>query len=234
MKSVRIHFLQHVSFEGPGYFGLWAQQKGFSVSGTKLFEQVTFPDHESYDWLVIMGGPMSIHDEHEFSWLRAEKQFIRSAVDAGKIVLGVCLGAQLIAGVLGTRVYPNQQKEIGWFPIEQTSEGKDHLYFSQFPEALTVMHWHGETFDLPAGAVRLFSSAACLNQAFIFNKRVFAFQFHFEFTPESLALIIENCRNELVPDRFIQTETDIIANSRHCQTTNHYLSDLLDRLLVED
>jgi GMP synthase-like glutamine amidotransferase len=166
--------------------------------------------------LIVLGGPMSVNDEDTFPWLVAEKQFIRDAVNAGKSVLGICLGAQLIACTLGAKVYTNDIKEIGWFPIEGTSSG-DSLTFS-FPATLEVFHWHGETFDLPPDAIRLASSQWCKNQAFQVGTSVIGLQFHLETTPESVEEIISHCRGELIPSRSVQTERDILSATSHKYT----------------
>ena len=147
---------------------------------------------------------MSVNDEEQLPWLREEKRFVADAIASNKAVLGICLGSQLIASALGSRIYPGAEKEIGWFPVfaEPAVPGT-----FVFPASAEVFHWHGETFDLPAGAVHLASSAACRNQAFQIGARVIGLQFHLETTPESAEAIISNCAHELLPQRFIQTES---------------------------
>jgi len=149
---------------------------------------------------------MSVNDESALPWLRPEKQFIRDAVEKDVAVLGVCLGAQLIANSLGARVFRNNQKEIGWYPIEATPGAVDAF---RFPEKCTVFHWHGETFDLPEGAVRLARSTACENQAFQIGRNVIGLQFHLETTPKSIHLLLENCAGELVKGSYIQPASAI-------------------------
>jgi len=203
--AMKLHYLQHVPFEGLGIIEDWAKTQDAEISCTRLFAGEQLPDIGSFDWLVVMGGPMGIYDHKEHPWLIAEKEFIKAAIDTGKTVLGICLGAQLIADVLGAKVYPGSQKEIGWFPI-QRSEGAPEL----LPATLTAFHWHGDTFELPAGATRLASSEACKNQGFIYNDRVVALQFHLETTPESMEALIENCAEELpnvdAASSFVQKE----------------------------
>lgn len=115
---MRAHYLQHVPFEGLGSIEAWLHEAGYSIGVTRLFEGDAFPDPDDLDLLIVMGGPMSVNDEHRYPWLIQEKAFIRAAIDAGVAVLGVCLGAQLIASAHGAPVYPNHAAEIGWFPIE--------------------------------------------------------------------------------------------------------------------
>jgi GMP synthase-like glutamine amidotransferase len=167
------------------------------------------PSVEDIDLLVILGGPMSVNDEADLTWLVAEKRFIRQAIEKEKAVVGICLGAQLIASATGARVYPNKEKEIGWFPVSSALSGGARRLFA-FPPQSLVFHWHGETFDLPSGAVRLARSIACENQAFQLGRRVIGLQFHLETTPESARDIVRNCRADLAPSRYVQSEAEIL------------------------
>ena len=227
---MRAHYLQHVSFEGLGSIESWLKKAGYEITSTKLFDGPDFPDLGKIDFLIIMGGPMSVNDEDKFPWLVAEKQFIWNAIAKSKPVLGICLGAQLIANALGAGVYPNKVKEIGWFPI-QGIESNDQSIF-EFPESINVFHWHGETFDLPLGAIRLAKSDACENQAFQFGKSAMALQFHLETTPVAAQALVTNCRDELIPAPFIQTEEEILsANPEHYKSINALMDKLLSCLL---
>ena len=149
---------------------------------------------------------MNVPDETTHPWLVAEKKFVREAIDQGVAVLGVCLGAQLIADVMGARIFPNEFKEVGWLPIEAVDGGEDSF---AFPERMMAFHWHGDTFDLPDGALRLARSEACDNQAFQFGRNVIGIQFHLEATPESVSLLLEHCGAELVPSQYVQSDTFI-------------------------
>ncbi len=206
---MRAHFLQHVVFEDLAAIEPWLLQRGYSLTGTRFFSSTLLPDPSDIDFLIVMGGPMSVNDERRFPWLVDEKRFIGKVIEVGKPVLGICLGAQLIASALGAEVYPNDVKEIGWFPVEGVSSDGDSIF--KFPASFDVFHWHGETFDLPAGAVRLAKSAGCRNQAFQLGMRVIGLQFHLEVTVASTANITVNCRDELVPSTFIQSEDEILA-----------------------
>jgi len=161
--------------------------------------------------LVILGGPMSVDDADKFEWMRTEKAFIKDVVHAGKIVLGICLGSQLLAEVLGAKVYPNKEKEIGFFPVTKTREGKQDETFSNSPESWNVFQWHGDTFDLPEDAVHLFESAACKHQVFR-RGNCTGIQFHPEVDSALIRSMIENERHELVKSAYVQTEKEILEN----------------------
>jgi GMP synthase-like glutamine amidotransferase len=203
---MRFHCLQHVIFETPGLLSSWISQRGDSLRMTYFFGDGVLPSVEDFDVLIVMGGPMSVHDEAEFPWLRSEKALIAAAIGAGKKVLGICLGAQLIAEVMGGRVYPNPVKEIGFWPVRWTEEaGSGDGGVSSGDEEVgsgdeEVFHWHGETFDLPPGAVLLASSAGCVNQAFRVGENVLALQFHPEVTPEIIGDMIRFEGHELAEE----------------------------------
>jgi GMP synthase-like glutamine amidotransferase len=207
---MNVHVLQHAPFEGLAGLAPLLAACGAKISTTRFFENPTLPPLDSLDLVIAMGGPMSVNDEAEHPWLVAEKQFIRDAVQRGTPVLGVCLGAQLIASALGARVYRNAQKEIGWFPIEAVPASTGGSRFP-FPEKLNVFHWHGETFDLPHGAVHLARSAATQHQAFQVGRRTLALQFHLEVTPDAVQAFVDHCGDELRPAPFIQTKADLLA-----------------------
>jgi len=205
---MRTHYLQHVPFETLGAVKPWLTAAGSTVTGTRFFESTKLPHTGQVDFLVVLGGPTSVNDETGFPWLIEEKRFIRECIAAGKRVLGVCLGAQLVASALGARVYRNRFKEIGWFPIEAIPPA-DPFAFS-FPASVEVFHWHGETFDLPVGAVRIARSEGCENQAFQLGRSVIGLQFHLEMTAESVRQMVSNCGAELVPDKYVQSESKIL------------------------
>src|SRR3990172_6278221 len=176
---MRAHFFQHVPFEGLGSIAPWLEARGASVTGTRFFEEWTLPMANDVDLLIVMGGPMSVNDESIHPWLKDEKRFIKEAIARGKPVFGVCLGAQLIANAMGARVYANAEKEIGWFPIHRVDKPRAGDAF-QFPKDSLVFHWHGETFDLPPGAVPLARSEGGENQAFQLGHKVIGLQVHLE------------------------------------------------------
>jgi GMP synthase-like glutamine amidotransferase len=232
-KKLKIHTLQHVSFEGLGCINQWITTKGHTVNYTKLYDNPQFPVLDEFDWLIVMGGPMGVYDEAMYPWLKEEKEFIRRAIEGGKTIVGICLGSQLIAEVLGAKVYPNKRKEIGWFDIQKTEFAKSQPLLEQIEEQFTVFHWHGDTFDLPAGSERLFSSAVCLNQAFLYKKKVLGLQFHFEVTSHTLKEMIENGMSELVEDKTIQSATKILEQTNYIDSNNQKMFQILDYLEKE-
>jgi GMP synthase-like glutamine amidotransferase len=207
------HYLQHVSFETPGKLLDHFSDKRYRVSTTALYRGESLPSSPDFDVLVIMGGPMSVHDEDLFPWLRAEKALIAAAIAQGKRVLGICLGAQLIAEVAGARVYPNHEKEIGFWPVTWTQAGRRWLGHDRSADDDLFFHWHGDTFDLPDGAELLASTWACANQVFRIGEQVLAVQFHPEVTPDLIRAMIDNEGHELVNTPYIQTAADMLSLS---------------------
>ncbi|MGH8615774.1 MAG: type 1 glutamine amidotransferase [Gammaproteobacteria bacterium] len=222
---MRVHVLQHVPFEGLGSIQTWLTAKEANVTTTRFFESPILPDLSAIDVLIALGGPMSVNDETNLPWLVEEKRFIAQAVQAELPVLGICLGAQLIASAMNARVYPGANKEIGWFPVSACALQADSF---AFPGRINVFHWHGETFDLPSTSKHLAVSEGCVNQAFQIGRRAIGLQFHLETTPESIDLMISNCRNELVSGTFIQSEPEIRAapNERFAE-----INDLMASIL---
>jgi len=220
-----LHYLQHVPFEGLGFIEEWAAFRKMQITGTRLYTGESPPSPSSFDWLVVLGGPMGVHDHGKHPWLVEEKTFIRESIDAGKTVIGICLGAQLIADVLGAKVYPGPHKEIGWFPLRRAPEVPEWI-----PEELIAFHWHGDTFDLPEKSIRLASSDACINQGFVYRDRVVGLQFHLESTHGSVEDLIEHCGDELTEDLYIQSAIQIRAAYSNLSIINAAMSQLLDRL----
>ena len=226
---IRAHVLQHVPFEGLGSMAGWLDARGAHVGWTRFFAGDPLPSADAFDLLIALGGPMSMNDEAGLAWLRPEKELVRDAFARGLPVLGVCLGAQLIASALGARVYGGRFKEIGWFPVDAVPADDPALDLRQ---PTTVFHWHGETFDLPDGAVRLARSAACENQAFQLGRKVVGLQFHLETTPAALDAIVEGCRNELVPGSYVQTELELrAAPAARYDAINRLMTGVLDHLV---
>jgi GMP synthase-like glutamine amidotransferase len=233
MKKLRIHYFQHVAHEGIASIEEWIVNKGHSLTFTRFFNGEKHPELNDIDWLIIMGGPMSVNDEKLYPWLTGEKKFIRLAIESGKTVLGICLGSQLVSAALGARVYQNKEKEIGWFDIELNRDARADNLFSGMGSRLKTFHWHGDTFDLPENAIHLASSEGTRNQAYIYNGKVLAMQFHLEPTQSSLQQMIDEGRNELSKGKYVQTEKEILANKHLIESGRKILFKLLDRLVEQ-
>jgi GMP synthase-like glutamine amidotransferase len=227
---MRLHIVQHVEFEPPSAVALFAAQKNFRLTKTCFHKNQSLPDMASFDALVILGGPMSVGDEEKFPWLTSEKKFIAMAIQQNKTVLGICLGAQLIAEVLGGEVCRHTKKEIGWFPVTLTPAGKKHPLLQGVPEEFLPMHWHSDTFSIPKGAQHLASSHACVNQAFVYGERVVGLQFHLEFDLKSIERLISRCGDELDASETTQTPS-MLLNGSNILASNKLLQTVLSNLL---
>jgi GMP synthase-like glutamine amidotransferase len=227
---MKIHCLQHVAFETPGYIAEWLEKNGHSLSLIQFFNSgFQLPDIEDVHALIIMGGPMSVYDEHLYPWLQSEKAFIEDCIQAGKKVLGICLGAQLIAVCLGATVFTAKNKEIGWFPVSLTEDAaKQEPFCSLFQNEPTVFHWHGEKFEIPYdGSCNLLDSAANSNQFLFHSPQVLGLQFHLEVTETLLAQMIENGMEELRPQEFIQTPEQLLDGKKHLEKCNRLMGAVL-------
>jgi GMP synthase (glutamine-hydrolysing) len=183
VARVRALVLQHIACEPPGVFEDVLRERGVELHRVELDEGEPLPDWRGFDAIVAMGGPMSVNDDATLPWLIEEKRAIGEAVRAGTPFWGVCLGVQLLAASLGARVYAGTEPEVGLLPVELTEEGRADPVFGDLPSGLATLQWHGDTFDLPEGAVRLAGSPAYANQAFRFG-RAYGVQFHLEVSGE--------------------------------------------------
>jgi GMP synthase-like glutamine amidotransferase len=229
---MRIAVLQHVPFEGPAAMGTWAAERGFPVSMIPLFAGAPCPRRETFEAVFILGGPMSVNDESRFAWLAPEKDFIRECLQCGKKVLGICLGAQLIAAALGSEVGPAPHREIGWFPVECDDGKNEGSNRSAVPGRFHALHWHGEMFQIPKRALGFARSEACVNQAFSVGRQALALQFHLESTPESVEALIRNCPGDLAPGPFVQEPQAILSARHHFREANRLMTRWLDRFLL--
>ena len=182
---MRVLVFRHVPFEGLGRIAAALRLQHIETEYADLYQpEAPACDIAAYDALIFLGGPMSVNDDLPF--LRREMEYVRAAMERRQPVLGICLGAQLIARALGATVRRNPEKEIGWYELCFTeAAARDALFRGLSPE--TVFHWHGETFDLPTGAELLASSDLCRHQAYRIGERVYALQFHLEVTPEMIS-----------------------------------------------
>ncbi len=227
---MKLHWFQHVPFEGLGTIETWAAEHGHTVACTRLFAGDPVPGLNGFEMLVVMGGPMGVYDDDEYPWLVTEKEILRAAIDDGKTVLGICLGAQLIADVLGAVVTRGEHREIGWLPISRSPAAAAAPIAAALPESIEAFHWHGDMFTPPPGAVPLFASEGCPNQAFLARDRVLALQFHLETTPASARALIEHCGDELTDGPYIQPAEEILGRPERFARINRVMAAVLDYL----
>lgn len=230
---MRIHVLQHVPFEDIGSMAEWFRQRGAQLSYTRFYEaDAQLPELVGIDLIIAMGGPMSVNDESTLPWLVTEKAFLREAIANEVAVLGVCLGAQLIASALGAQVQPNAEVEVGWFPVWRADMVGEECF--TFPPRIELLHWHGETFALPADANLLASSEACRHQAFQIGRRVIGLQCHPEMTPAIVSDLLAEFGADLQPGRWVQSATELAAvPAERYRVAQGLMSDVLTYLLAK-
>jgi GMP synthase-like glutamine amidotransferase len=227
---MRVHWLQHAPFEDLGCIAPWLAQLGAQVSCTRLHAGEALPAATAFDWLIVMGGPMNIYEYAAHPWLRAEKQLIRAALASGRRLLGICLGSQLIADVLGAPVTRNAEPEIGWFEVALQAAAAGSHFFKGFPPRFHAFHWHGDTFALPAATQTLMSSAACAQQAFELDGRVAAIQFHLEVTAANAREWF--LHEQPAPARYVQPAEQILAALDRFADNNRLMLQLLERFVA--
>jgi GMP synthase-like glutamine amidotransferase len=224
---MKIHCIRHEPFEGLASIELWIRHNNHSLSYTRTYLHQRFPDEVSFDMLIIMGGTASIYERDKIPWLAAEKKFILKAVKAGKKVLGICLGAQILADLTGANVYSGLEKEIGWFPVKFNK--RELPGFSFLPARTHVFHWHGDTFDIPNGAIRLASSELTPNQGFLMGENILALQFHLEMNLTSLKKLIKACSNQLSNiNGSVQSAEKMLEFSGYFLSNNELMFRILD------
>jgi GMP synthase-like glutamine amidotransferase len=226
---MRVHWLQHAEHEGLGCIEPWLRERGHRVTATRLQRGEELPHVDDFDWLIAMGGPMNIYEHDRHPWLIREKFLIRDACVKKKQVLGICLGAQLIADVLGGKVTENREPEIGWFDVALNSEAGKSPLFADFPARFPAFHWHGDTFAYPRDSTPLMSSEACERQAFSWGEgRVLGLQFHLEVEHDDARRWLETDAPE--PRRYVQDAAEILRDPERFAQNRRLMHRLLERL----
>lgn len=230
---MRVHVCLHAPFEGLAGIEPWLNARGATIQFTRFFNGDSAPAPENFDWLILMGGPMSVNDEIELPWLISERRLVSDAVKQGKTVLGICLGAQMIAKALGGSVMKNREREIGWFPVVRVAGAEQHPLGACFPSQLEVFHWHGETFSLPPGSMHLLRSEACENQAFAVGSKVLGLQFHCEMTSQAIREMLEGDADGIGTGRYVQGPQEMRAQSERAVPMTRVLHAVLTVLAAE-
>jgi GMP synthase-like glutamine amidotransferase len=228
---MHLHYFQHNHFEDLGFIGDWAKSNSITTSVTRFDLKPELPSLQDFDWLVIMGGAMGVHDSDQYPWIPEEIEFIKEAIHSGKIVIGICLGSQMIARVLGARVYKNSEPEMGFWPINFSQEAQQDNVFRHFPAQFDVMHFHFDTFTLPEAAILMASSIVTPVQAFRYGKNVFALQFHSELTESNLPVFIKELEAEIIPGALAQNPDEMLRKVGSCNINNKIFSRVLDEIL---
>lgn len=226
---MRIHWLQHAEHEDLGCIAPALARRGDLVTLTRLWAGDALPAPAAFDALIVMGGPMNIYEHAAHPWLVAEKAFIRETLDAGKPALGICLGSQLIADVLGGPVTRNEHAEVGWFDVTLNAEGRAQSLFADWPDRFCAFHWHGDTFAIPPGARQLMHSQACANQGYAWGERVVGLQFHLEVTAADARVWFQH--EQPAPARYVQTPDEILRDLERFALNNRLMLSLLARWL---
>jgi GMP synthase-like glutamine amidotransferase len=236
-----LYYIQHVPFEPPGMILDWAAEQHVDRKGIHIYQGERLPAAADGDVVVVMGGPMGVRDEDDHPWLRREKAFILDVIQRQVPIIGVCLGAQLIAAVLGAKVVRCPYRERGFSPVQLTREAARSPLFENLPTTFSPLHWHNDTFTIPDGGVRLAGNDACMNQAFLGPGRVLALQFHLEATPDlAYAWLKDSGAGEFSnpgvdENRYVQDIDGLIASAmRQTPENRAILYALLDRFVFPE
>ena len=230
---MNILFLQHDPLDGPGALLEWAESRGHAVSFCLVCEGHPLPPIESFDLLVSLGGPMGAYEEEKYPWLATEKEYLRRAVAAGKKILGLCLGCQLLADALGGKAFRHTCKEFGWQPIEPLAEGTA-WFGSEAP--FKAFQWHGDTYSLPSGAVQLARNEAAEQQAFLLKgpagNQVLGLQFHLEWTEQMAREALAEPGVAPLKSPFVQTPEEILSDLSLFESAKERFFTLMDKLIA--
>lgn len=227
---VRVHYITHIAYEGLGVIQDWAHKKQYTLSGTRSDQGEALPDPDSFDLLVILGGPQSVCDISIYPYLQEEVRLIQAANKKNKHILGICLGGQLISAAFGGIPQRSPEKEIGYFPVELTTDGKADRIFQHLPESFPSIHWHSDMMGLPKESKLLAKSAGCPHQAIQFNERVYGLQFHLELTQERLKKLINKCPDDFEKSRYVQTPQEMLTAD--FAASEHLMKTILDKLML--
>ena len=223
---------QNEECEHLGVFSKILNENNISYQYIKLYEEEEIPNLNDYSAIIILGGPMNVYEERKYPFLKKENSSIKEALKINKPMLGICLGAQIIARAAGAKVYPAKRKEIGWFTLNLTTGGIENDVFRGLERQFTVFQWHGDTFDIPSGSIKLAKSNLFPNQAFSIGKTIYALQFHLEVTKKMILEWVNRYEDELVtlkeevdPDKMLK------SSEHHIQPLNNHAFLLFSNFL---
>lgn len=229
---MRLHLLEHDPIDlSNTNMTTWAKKKGCQLTHTYVCKNEKLPAIDDFDWLMVMGGSPHAWEEEVNPWLPEEKELIAETLDRGKVIFGVCFGAQLLAEALGGTVFPNDQKEIGWYEVKLTPEGQNSFLFRNVPKRFRTFHWHSDHFSLPPECTRLAFSEPSPNQAFICEERpVAGIQFHPEYTREMVQYFAREESQDWKPDKFVAGKDAVLAQTDNIPDTYWLMTALLDNM----
>ena len=209
----------------------WAAEKGHTVNQIYICNNEELPPIDSFDLLMVMGGSQNAWDDQGYSWLREEKEFVAKAVDQGKLYLGICFGAQLLAEALGGKIFPNEHKEIGWHEVSLNQDGRESFLFRNVPPSFVTFHWHSDHFSLPDNCTRLAFSPPTENQAFVCNERpAVGLQFHPEYTRDMVKYYAAKRSQDWVPDKYVSSADEVLARTDKLPETYWLMETLLNNM----
>jgi GMP synthase (glutamine-hydrolysing) len=232
LYPMNIHVIQHLAFEGAGCIGQWASDRQYALKYIAVFNAEPYPDPSDVQGLIILGGTMGAYEDHLYAWMPTEKAFIKAVIESGKPVLGICLGSQLLANVLGAKVFKHKHPEIGWHKVYLTEKGLDSPFFKGCEPVMKTMHWHGDTFELPLGADWLAFSEATPHQAFSFGANVLALQFHPEFDGELIQTLCGIADETLKDECYTQSTRQILKATSEIEAANRVMWQILDNFFA--
>ncbi|PKL60573.1 MAG: amidotransferase [Methanomicrobiales archaeon HGW-Methanomicrobiales-4] len=230
MTMIRVYSLEHAPYEELVFISQWLDEHRIPHHAVRLFEGDLLPEPTLVDLLLIMGGPMNIYEEEAYPWLVEEKAFIREIIDLGRPVLGICLGGQLIASVLGGRVTRSPVPEYGWHTVQKVPHSFPGI-FAFLPDMITVFQWHQDTFQIPPGAVHLYSAKTCSNQAFLYRSHVIGLQFHPEMDESTIRSFLAHSGYELEEKGLLSLQDDILFHIDFCSCGHTFISGVMHYLI---
>ncbi len=225
-RNCKALILQNATGEGPGILGDFLDRRGWDRQTIRLYRGEMIPaDWETYHVMIVMGGPMNVYEEDTYPYLATETQVIGQGLKNGLPVLGFCLGVQLMAKACGAQVFKGQEKEIGWYPVRLTAGGMSDPLLKSFPDEFMIFQWHGDTYHLPQGAVRLVDSEHYPNQAMRIGHMSYGFQFHFEITRDMITEWLERGREEIGEAYYESLCNQILNDTGHFLSQAHSLAE---------